>query len=486
MVFDNGEIKVPSGFGEFIIPTRDPTCSGDATRKVTVAALVAEHYIRAARVVTCGRAGVLQDGVVVVDGSRITRVVPASELADECGPATSNTSRTGRCCPGMVDAHAHLTLAGDRRTYEQMILDPDEMMALVSVANLQRHLACGVTTLRDNGGRNRVTFIVREAIQRGYFIGPRLLLSGRPVTHSYGHFYWCNGVADGADAIRAAVRQLVAEGADHIKIMASGGATAGNIPYYPSYTADELRVAVEAAHALGRLTTAHCRAKQSMINAVEAGLDCIEHGEFLIPGDVVEYGEGIASSGKMEYDPRVTDRLLDAGTFVSYTMQAGGYDSLVDLRDKHADAGLTRAEQVQRDRLEAYYDTKLDVFRRLLSDGMLPRLVISSDAGPFDCEFGHMHYGLRLAVDGGMSTLQAIEAATRVAAEACRVDHLVGTLETGKEADLCWSDGDPLADVGRMADVQAVYIGGHNIGSLAHDTLLPGVRGRGRAGDEKG
>ena len=84
-------------------------------------------------------------------------------------------------------------------------------------------------------------------------------------------------------------------------------------------------------------------------------------------------------------------------------MQAGGYDSLVDCATSTADAGLTRAEQAQRDRLEAYYDTKLDIFRRLLGDGMLPRLVISSDAGPFDCEFGRMHYGLRLAVDGGMS-----------------------------------------------------------------------------------
>src|SRR5712692_6467422 len=225
--------------------------------------------------------------------------------------------------PGIVDAHAHLTLAADRRTYEQMALDPDEMMALVCVSNLQRHLATGVTTLRDNGGRNRVTFIVREAIDRGYFIGPRLLLSGRPVTHSYGHFYWCNGVADGADAIRAAVRQLVAEGADHIKIMASGGATAGNIPYYPSYTAEELRVAVDTAHALGRLTTAHCRARESMLNAVDAGLDCIEHAEFLVPGEIVEYGEGVASSGIMRYDATVADRLLQAGTFVSFALQAG-------------------------------------------------------------------------------------------------------------------------------------------------------------------
>ena len=264
-----------------------------------------------------------------------------------------------------------------------MVLDPDEMMALVSVRNLQRHLACGVTTLRDNGGRNRVTFIVREAINRGYFVGPRLLLSGRPVTHRYGHFYWCNGVADGLEAIRATVRQLVAEGADHIKIMASGGATAGNIPYYASYGAEELRAAVETAHGLGRLTTAHCRAKQSMVNALDAGLDCIEHAEFLIPGQVVEYGGGRRPRAAiMEYDPRVAERFPRQGTFISYTFQAGGYDSLVELRAKADHERLTPAESTRQDALESYYEMKLEIFSRLLGDGMQPLLVVSSDAGP--------------------------------------------------------------------------------------------------------
>jgi imidazolonepropionase-like amidohydrolase len=267
----------------------------------------------------------------------------------------------------------------------------------------------------------------------------------------------------------------VAEGADHIKIMASGGATAGNIPYYPSYTADELRVAVDAAHALGRLTTAHCRAKQSMINAVEAGLDCIEHAEFLVPGDIVEYGSGIASSGIMKYDESVTDRLMRAGTFVSFTFQAGGYDSLVEIRAKQAQTALTTEEETRRQALEAYYDMKLEIFQNLLRDGMLPRLVISSDAGPFDCEFGRMHYGLELAVQGGMSPAQAIEAATRVAAEACGVGSIVGTLEPGKQADLLVVRGDPLHDITRMADVAAVYKGGRRVGPPADYSLLPGV-----------
>ena len=433
----------------------------------------ARRYLRAARVVTAGTRGTIEDGAVVVDGSRIAAVGPAAEVLPRVSAATVETYPNATLLPGIIDAHAHLTLAGDRRTYEQMALDPDEMMALVSVRNLQRHLACGVTTLRDNGGRNRVTFIVREAINRGYFVGPRLLLSGRPVTHRHGHFYWCNGEADGLEAIRSVVRELVAEGADHIKIMASGGATAGNIPYYASYTAEELRVAVETAHGLGRLTTAHCRAKQSMINALDAGLDCIEHAEFLVPGGIVEYGTGRSSSGVMEYDPRVTERILSQGTFVSFTFQAGGYDTLVELRAKRAEERLSPAEGRRRDTLERYYEAKLGIFGGLLADGLRPRLVISSDAGPFDCEFGRMHYGMELAVQAGMSPLQAIEAATSVAARACGVADLTGTLDPGKEADLLVVHGDALEDVRRMADVAAVYKGGLKVGVLPPNALLP-------------
>ncbi len=431
------------------------------------------RWIRAARVVTAGLQGTIEDGAVAVDGSRITAVGRAADLLAPVPPTGVETYPDATLLPGLIDAHAHLTLAADRRTYEQMVLDPDEMMALVSVRNLQRHLACGVTTLRDNGGRNRVTFIVREAINRGYFVGPRLLLSGRPVTHRYGHFYWCNGEADGLEAIRAVVRQLVAEGADHIKIMASGGATAGNIPYYASYTAEELRVAVETAHGLGRLTTAHCRAKQSMVNALEAGLDCIEHGEFLVPGDVVEYGAGVSSSGIMQYDPRVTERILTQGTFVSFTFQAGGYDTLVELRAKREHERLSPVEARRRDALERYYEMKLGIFASLLADGMHPRLVVSSDAGPFDCEFGRMHYGMELAVQGGMSPLQAIEAATSVAARACGVAELTGTLAPGKEADLLVVRGNALDDIRHVANVAAVYKGGLKVGVLPSNALLP-------------
>jgi imidazolonepropionase-like amidohydrolase len=319
------------------------------------------------------------------------------------------------------------------------------------VRNLQRHLASGVTTIRDNGGRNRVTFVVREALRRHYFVGPRLLLAGRPLTHRLGHFHFCNGVADGEVEIRAAVRQLVAEGADHIKIMASGGGTAGTFPQFASYTSQELRVAVETAHALERLTTAHCRARQSMHNAVDAGLDCIEHAEFLTPTP-----SGPATHG-IEYDARLTDRLLHAGTFVSFTFQAGGYATLLELRNN------PRADTRERDELEGYFESKRRLFSQLLRDGILPRMVISTDAGPGDTEFGHLNHGLELAVESGMSQTQALESVTRIAAEACGVSHMVGTLEAGKAADLLVVEGNPLDNIRAIADVRGVYVGGCRI-----------------------
>jgi imidazolonepropionase-like amidohydrolase len=396
---------------------------------------------------------------VVVAGGRISEVgsnpTPQGTVIDYGGATI---------LPGLIDAHCHITLTGDGKNYQEQMLDPDEMMSLIAVHNMKRHLESGVTTVRDNGGRNRVVFVVREAILRGYITGPRLLLSGRPVTHTGGHFNFCNGVADSEADIRAAVRLLVAEGADHIKIMASGGATLGNIPYYASYTAAEMRWAVEAAHALGRPTTAHCRATQSMLNAVEAGSDCIEHAEYLVPGEMTQFGGGVASGGRMVYDSAVTDRLLDAGTFISATLQAGGYETLVDLRTKRARGDrLSDAEAQRAQALEDYFDMKLEVFAGLLRDGMKPQVVISSDSGPFDVSFGRLQYGLELAVTGGMSAMEAIDATTRVAAEVCGVSDEVGCLKAGMLADMIVIDGDPLTNISDLWRVRQVYSRGHPV-----------------------
>ena len=420
-------------------------------------------YLSADRVITGSQQQVFAPGAVVVASGRV-RAVGREE--DVPIPEGAMVERHPGCSilPGFIDAHCHITLAGDSRTYEQMALDRDETMALVAVRNLQLHLRSGVTTVRDNGGRNMVSFAVRDAVDRGYLLSPRLLLAGRPVTPSAGHFHWCGGAADGADAIRAAVRRLVAEGADHIKIMASGGGTAGNVPFYASYDAEELRVAVQTAHQLGRLTTAHCRAKTSIANALEAGLDCIEHAEFLVPTSTERFTEFGTFGGRWEYDDELGRRIAASGTFVSFTLQPG-YDAVADLAELQRTRELTAQEQQLLAMRTAYFAQKLDVFSSLLeTDDEF--LVISSDAGPFDVRFGRFHLVLETAVAGGMSALQAIEAATRKAAVACGVAREVGTLEPGKLADACVVRGDPLTDIACTSEVAAVYLGGDRVNTL--------------------
>jgi imidazolonepropionase-like amidohydrolase len=405
---------------------------------------------------------VIENGVVVVEGSDIADVGEKSAILGQDDDSNA-IEFSGTILPGLVDAHCHLTLAGDGRTYEEMNLDSDSMLALTAVRNLRTHLESGVTTLRDNGGRNTVTFDVRTAFRRGYLgTGPRMLLSGRPLTHTYGHFFWCNGVADGEDEIRATVRKLVAEGADHIKIMASGGATAGNIPYYASYTTQELAAAVAAAHELGRLTTAHCRARTSMEYALDARLDCIEHAEFLVPGEMQTYpsGSGIPASGVMEFDKDLARRIVDSDVYVGFTFAAGGYDSLVALRRIEERQGLSEEQEATKTALKEYIKIKSGIFSGLVDVGMLPRLVVSTDAGPYDIEFGRLHYGVELAVNAGLSHAQAIQAVTRIPAEACGLGSVVGTIEPGKAADLVIVDGNPLEDVTALQRILGVFVGG--------------------------
>lgn len=432
--------------------------------KVTAVAMQGKSFaIRADRLFAATGDPLTSNGVVLVENDRIAAVGNSAELASRLEHLVVHDYGDATVMPGLVDAHTHLTLAGDGRSYEEMVLDPDEMMAITAVRNLQAHLASGVTTLRDNGGRNRVTFVVREAMRRGYFVGPRMLLAGRPLTQSGGHFHWCNGVADGATQIQSAIRRLVSEGADHIKIMASGGATAGNSPHLAAYGIEELRGAVDTAHGLGRLTTAHCRSTSSITNALEAGLDCIEHAGFLM-----SYSPFVNSVMKQpsvqQYDRDVAARIVDSGSFVSYTLPTGGgdgsYDDYVMLQRKSETTGVNADETATLGRFRTYFDQKLEIFNNLMNEGLVPRLAISTDAGPQSIKFGQMHHVFDLAVQGGMNPAQAVEAGTRVAAEACGVLDAVGTLSPGKFADILVIGGDPLSDLRQISDVRAVFVGG--------------------------
>lgn len=389
----------------------------------------------------------VDDAAIVFEGDRISWIGKFAAMPPEWSTGILDyTSSTA--LPGLVDAHVHMSLFADGRTYEEMADDSDSLIALAAARNVRTHLLSGVTTARDNGARNRLGFDIKLAIDRGYFDGPRLLVAGRPITCSNGHFFWCGEEADGEEAIRQSVRRLVTEGADHIKVMASGGGTAGTDPTRASYTVQELSAARATAHELGRLVTAHCRAREAMDRVIEAGIDCIEHGEFLDE-------DGIA-----RFNAETAKRMLEAGTYLSPTLAAYGWDTIQRLRARAEVEPPTEVDATTLQRAEDTIKGRLECMNSLLGFGMGDRIVASTDAGCFDYSFGHMDYNLRLLVEAGMSPMQAIMAATRFSARACGVDALVGTLELGKYADVLMVNGDPTQEIGAMSNVRAVFKAG--------------------------
>jgi imidazolonepropionase-like amidohydrolase len=341
--------------------------------------------------------------------------------------------------PGFIDGHVHLMFGTGPRTYDDVVThDSDAIMLLRAVRNAALHLRAGVTTMRDAGARNRVAFDFRDGVTAGLMRSPRLLLCGRPLTITGGHFWWCHGEADGVDGVRTAARRLLKEGADFIKIMASGGAAHDS--WCSSYTVAELEAAVIAAHEVGKKTMAHCLGADSIARAVDAGLDQIEHLNFL------------HRDGSRVFDERVAERIVARDIVVSPTIQTT-YRELEELEARGED--LTAAERQLRDGYRYKIETKLDFVSRFHRLGA--QIVAGTDAIQ---RFGDFALGLELLHRAGLSPMEAIVAATSLAARAIGMEESVGTLKPGLAADFIYLDGDPLTDLGALSRVDAVVLGG--------------------------
>ena len=399
--------------------------------------------IKAAAVLDVDRGRVISDGYVLVDGKKIQSWGRQVEL-----PSLPRDTRILSCpgqtlLPGLINCHAHLCLPSEGQPF--YFKQSNEMALLTAVRNMRRELLNGITTVRDCGDQNGVLFALRQAVADGILEGPRFVLCGPPITASGEHADFLGGVADGAVEIARAVRRRIADGADFIKLIGTGGGTPGTHPAQASYTRDELAAAVSEAHRLNVSVTVHCRGVPGIVNAIEAGVDQIEHACFELP------------DGTLSFDPELAGRMALAGIGVTPTIQLYR-DALACLQEKADTHGLDESEQKRLDGLPGVIESKLQALAGFLSAGVT--VVAGNDAGLPFTGFGCLWQELDAMMSGGMTAMQAIAAATASAARVLGLQGRIGSIQDGKQADLVVVDGDPTKDISALSRVRLVMQAG--------------------------
>lgn len=402
------------------------------------------------------RAGTLIDGTgqpAVHDGLLVLNerggVHFAGRASDPSAPDLSDLSAdqivvvpSGTVLPGFIDSHVHLTFGAPERTafgvdgsapsgkaplevlVEHIRADDEASRTARALHAAQAALAAGVTTLRDCGAAGRATHALRDLIAHGTIAGPRVLVCGTPVTTRGGHCWWLGGEADSQDETLALVRTLIRDGADFVKVMATGGGmTPGSNRVRAQYPMEVLAAIVEDAHRLDRRVSAHVHGLEGIQRAVCAGVDMLEHCSW-------ETVDGLY------LDTAVAERMAEAGTVVGDTII--GTVSSFAKRDAPF-AALPRASQ-----------QRFEIFRRLRTLGV--RVVTSSDAMYPVTPFEDFPWAVvASATYGGLTVEAAVHAATGLAAEALGLAAATGTLTPGKRADVLVVDGDMIADVRQLA-----------------------------------
>jgi imidazolonepropionase-like amidohydrolase len=359
---------------------------------------------KARRVANETVSGWLPDHAVLVEGERITAVLPAARLPRDAG-------ETGRIhdlgdvslLPGLVDCHAHLHCSATPDAYHLVTSESPERLVLRAAANARAALLSGVTTLRDIGSRNEIVFPLREAIRAGVVPGPRLVLAGTPITTTAGHCHMFGTEADTQDQVVVAVRRQKKLGADCIKMMATGGMfTPTANPRTVQYPVATLRAAVLEAERLDMQIVAHTLSAEGVRNCVEAGIHHIVHARWY-SADPVGVGAGAPP-------PR------PHWSVAAHPVSA-----------------------------EEHLDTARDMRARGV------RFVTGLDMGMAHARFDASTANARAFVKWlGYAPWPAIAASTRDTAEAMRLGDEVGSIRPGLVADLVAVAGDPAADIAAL------------------------------------
>jgi len=373
---------------------------------------------------------------VLVECDRITKVGPSAEV--EIPSNFDAIDASGMfLMPGLVDAHVHITGSGDPNVLKRMKeLVPHA--AIRSAQNAKTTLEAGFTAVRDAGAGFLVDVALKQAINEGLIPGPRLQVAGKGLSITGGHGDTRNGwppevefkgraVVDSPDEARRAAREQLRDGADHIKLHATGGVMSeGDVPTARGLTIEEMRAAIEEANNVGKKTMAHAQGSLGIKNAILAGINSIEHG-FYLTDEIIEL-------------------MLKRDVFLVPTLVAVHQIVVNGTKAGIPEYGVRKAIEAEQAHIAS--------FRKAYEAGV--KIAMGTDAStPFNYH-GRNALELELMVNAGMKPVDALLAATRMGAELMGWGDRMGQVKPGFWADMILVDGDPIADIRVLQDVSKI------------------------------
>lgn len=383
---------------------------------------------------------------VTIKGNKVEDIQPYHETANNDQDQDQVIDARGdTVLPGLIDTHVHITMnPDDVARWDDWIKDESkEILLLKGMVNALSLINSGVTTVLECGAYSDTGLILREAINRGIVKGPRMFISGNPITITGGHCHYMGIEADNEDEIRKAVRQLNKQEVDFIKFMPTGGSlTPQSNRRGVQYSLNEAEVLVEEAKKCQKKVVAHALGTEGIVNSVRAGVDSVEHCAWLAPDEGYQFIEEVA------------EEMVAKGIFVTPTLP-----SAFRYAARMAQTG---------------FKERINNYKKMHSLGV--KFLAGTDAGVPEVGFQDLAYSVQLLHEEiGLSIEEAIKTATSNAAKAIGKEENLGTVGIGKLADLIIVKGDLSSDISLLNQVKYVIKNGERVvekGREAYDKQL--------------
>lgn len=372
---------------------------------------------------------VIENFAMVTEGDRIIWI---GKFSDEINESFDECINLGDVyvVPGFIDSHVHILCSRITNGIDYTHEGREAANIICRGAyNSKQLLKSGVVACRDLGAYNGYSLGIRDAINRGEILGPKIITCGHAICTTGGHGFEISYEADGIEEMRKYVRKVVKDGADVVKIMVSGGVNSpGPEPGPSEFTKEEIEVGIATAHGLGRKVAVHTHGNSAIRYCVEAGVDSIEHGVFM--------------------SEDIMDMMVQKGTYLVPTLCAPYYAVKEGMRLEPDNKDHAKSKEVMA--------RHRNVLKRCSEKGV--KIAFGTDAGSPYNPYEESAYEMVLMVEAGLTPLQALSAATKGSANLLGIEEELGTLEVGKKASFVCCKGNPLEDIGFVAKEKTVYL----------------------------